>query len=324
MKTKTKSPMLVSGREGPSTTEEVVAIEYHDNRPFAVHTKVTIEWDKVCGWRPEDGKKFSNSRNDYSFEWSKTNGQLYWHNRGGGGSWKEFIAAAFTNPNPPYAQVWLAKGVRARAYKPDTRCRKMIDLSDADLLARGYERVARPIILTNSCNEPTPNPFDVADGDIDCRYCKFCDDYLPDSDGNSLCEHVVYCDDCCGWVYDLCAGHVDLDDSRAKPVRHDDDWVDGKTDECCAHKGNIRLRINGDRLETTMGSDMPIAQAASVIADIIDRRRKQLRLFGPVPKEIYAFGRSVVVKKKAVHVGCSKVAWSEIERIAGLLNGVEV
>lgn len=200
-----------------------------------------------------------------------------------------------------------------------------IDLSDADLLERGYERIAKPLTLHGWFTKRTRNPFDVADGDIGCYYCKFCDDYLPDSDGARLCDHVIWCDECSDRVYDLPQGHVSIDSSDATPTRHDEGWVRGEADECeYPHNGSIRLRINDGYVETSNGRSIPVAEAARVIADITDRRNKQLRLFGPTPKQIFAFGARVVVTRKVVRVGCTQLAWDEVKRIAAMLGEMEL
>lgn len=315
------TPIIVDGQK-PGRTEEVVAIEYRGGKPFGVQTKGTTEWGKVRGWRPEDDTKISVSANYYDFEWSKTNQQLYWHNSAGGGNPDLFIVSgSFCNPVPPPVKIWLAPGVRAVEYVEGTRCEQVRDVSDAELLERGYLRIARPLILSGNFVKRTRNPFEVADGDTDCYYCKFCDDYLPDGDGD-LCEHVIWCDEYSGYVYDTPEGHVDIDSSNSKPVRHDDEWVTGESDDPFAHKGSIRLRINGYCVETSDEHSVTISEAAAVIAYVHDFRTKQFRLFGESPG--YVRGYRIKVEKDHVRIGCARIAMAEIERIAKLLETVSV
>lgn len=321
---KKHTPIMADGR-GPGQTEEVVIIVYHDRKPFQVETKLTTEWDKVRGCRPEDGTKISTSRNDYNFEWSKTHEQLYWHNSGGGGNPDQFVVSgSFCEPNPPPAKIWMAPGIRAVEHVEGTRCEQVRDVSDAQLLERGYLRIDRPLLLSGGwTGKRTRNPFEVAEGDTDCRYCKFCDDHLPDTDGD-LCDHVVYCDACCGYVYDTPEGHVDIDSSDEVPVRHDEAWAAGETDEVVPHKGSLRLRINGDCVESSDDHSVSIGEAAAIIADIADIRSKQLRLFGGMPKRTCACGYVIKIEKNHVRIGCATIALAEIERIAKLLEFVSV
>lgn len=309
-------PMMVAGQK-PGVTEEIFVIEYHAGKPFGVKTKLTTDWTKTRHghWKPED-KTISTSSRDYDFEWSKTNEQLYWHNPGGGGDPAIIHVGRFANPDPPYAQIWMAPGVKAVGYVEGSRCEQTRDVADAELLAYGYERIDRPLLL-NLDSKRTRNPFEVADGDTDCRYCKFCDDYLPDGDGD-LCEHAIWCDDCSGYVYDLPEGHVDIDSGDSEPVRHDE-WVSGETDEFCGHKGDIRLRIMDGNVETSDGHEVPIEEAARIIADLMDTRNRQLRLFGEAATP-NIIGYRAKILRDSIRIGCVEIKWSEILRIDGLLK----
>lgn len=198
--------LLVSHDIESGVIEEVVAIEYRGVKPFSVQTHVSTDNREKAWFKPGDAEIIHGSRH-YDFEWSRNNESLYWHMSGCGGSWTEFNLSPFPNPSPPKAKLWLAPGVQAVEYLWKTQRTRMI--SDARMLAMGYQRIAMPLSL-GRIGHKGRNPFDAAIGDTDCVYCKFCDDYLPDT-GGWLCNHIFWCDDCEGHVYELTGGHIAVD-----------------------------------------------------------------------------------------------------------------
>lgn len=222
------SELLVAHGEGSHKTEWCAAIEYQRGKPFSVMTWLRTDYTREPWWpnRRDQSCPVGNGAQNYDFEWCRTNGQLYWHLSGFGGDPTEFMVSGFSKPSPPPAKLWLAPGVRAVEYVAKTRTTR--PLTDRQLLARGYLRIARPLALTRLLDEfarkrgeATRNPFDVADGDRECVYCRHCDDYLPGTDETWVCDHVRWCDDCLGYVYEDDKGaHTSIDRPDGKPVTH--------------------------------------------------------------------------------------------------------
>lgn len=215
------APMLVDGH-GENVTEEVRAIEYHDGKPFAVMT-CEIR-DDVARTGRHAADRYLSTAQQYDFEWCRTNRQLYYHQSGSGGSANEFHVGPFCKPSPPPAKLWLAPGVRAYEYTGKRLATGRRFVSTDRLLRMGYELIQEPLDLRRLTRERkgTLNPFDVAEGDTECHYCKFCNDYMPNNGwGDWLCDHVRWCDECGWWVYDKT--HVRLDSHDGKPTVHSGD-----------------------------------------------------------------------------------------------------
>lgn len=219
-----EKPMTVSHGVDNITVETVLAIEYHDGRPFSVMTHTRTDNRRKPWYQPNRDTAFTGCPQHYDFEFCKRDQQLYWHNSGSGGE-DGFVVSRFAKPSPPKAKLWLAPGVTAMEYVG----RKSLNrkpCGERRLLAMGYELIAAPLDLTSlhtgwsSHIGATCNPFDVAEGDTECQWCDECQDRLPDRDGR-LCEHVVWCDECCWWVYEKT--HVRLDSMDDEPTIHDDE-----------------------------------------------------------------------------------------------------
>lgn len=219
-------PGDVVWKSSERTYETVAAIEYdRGGRPCCVFTRKVTDFRGRPWYDPSKERPFGIAGFHYSIDWCRRDKQLYWHNTGGGFDTTTYHVAKFTNPVPPKARLWMAPGVSAVAYvgRDWKRTRKV---GDAELLRRGYKRIAKPLDLSRFLSEWERNkgvkiysPIDVAQGDTECEYCATCRDYLP-AEGDWLCDHVHWCEECCWWVRDVKGGHVRLDGSRDEVETH--------------------------------------------------------------------------------------------------------
>jgi hypothetical protein len=138
--------------------ETVLVIEYHDGN---VHAVVT-------------------DHNAYDFYWCQRDGCHYYHDSGGGGASDGHFVGHYNEPNS--CQIWTAPGVTFCDYAPGQSL-ECVAVSESELTARGYERIAAPLLEDGQCN-----PFEVAtEQDGLMVYCSICDDWLP---SDSLCRHI--------------------------------------------------------------------------------------------------------------------------------------
>ncbi len=188
-------------------------------------------------------------------------------------------------------------------------------MSESRLLKLGYLLILEPLPLKHFDDE-TVNPFNIADGDTDCVYCKFCDDYLPD-DGGRLCDHACYCDECGGMVYDTPSGHVSMDSHDATPTRHDMEWLRGEIDDYDFEHSAVMLRVKNGHVETSERHRIPADMAIRAIEFMREHRA------GWKGEHRIAPGMNLEdVSAESVKVGCTMIAWSEIDRIADELGGI--
>lgn len=151
---------------GEATLHTIQVVKYHDGRPFAVIT----------------------DHGYFDFEYCKRDHTLSYLDTGGGLHENRHFVSRYTNPVPPYTQIWTAPGVQLVDWA-DGRCKQIVPVDEADLLARGYQRLAEPLLLCEAhSHEQTRNPFEAADAaDGHHEYCSICDDMLPD---DNLCAHL--------------------------------------------------------------------------------------------------------------------------------------
>ena len=96
-----------------------------------------------------------------------------------------------------------------------------------------------------------------------------------------------------------------------------DSWVIGASDYA-PHTQTIRLRVKGERIETSWGADIPVSDAVAMWALLpnlagSDRiKRLQIRL-GAYPLDKVEPDLSIVA-------GCHRIAGDELRRIAGILG----
>lgn len=315
-----KSSELIVPSSALDKTVKVIAIEYLDDKPFSVRTRVVTDWTKnPRGHRRPEDKKTSSHCNDYNFEFHRSGQSLYWHRSGSGGTWKHFYVSCFCEPNPPPAKLWLAPGVKAIAYVEGTHCRKTRDVSDAELLEMGYLRIAEPLELDSAYGK-SRNPFDVSDGNTECHYCEYCNDRIPDNGGGRLCEHITWCDECEAHVYETAEGHVSID--GGEPVNHEVEdiaaWLAGEDVELGEHY-IVKLRINGDQVEASNGYEMPIATVKAGI-----ELARKYRESGLTSNTGTRFGAYYVtrISKFSVKIGCTTIPWDEVDRIEKLIDAM--
>lgn len=161
--------------------QRVVAIEYQDDRPAAVMT--ARDWNH--------GGKSGTSADYYDFEWCERDQALYFELIGGG-PLNGYSVARFAEPQPPKAKLWLAPDISVQDAGRDEKT-----ISNAELLAMGYEIINEPLLLDSGWGRPSTNPFDHAESG-GCLYCRECDDWLPEDE---MCQHLDWCDECGMWVY---------------------------------------------------------------------------------------------------------------------------
>ncbi|MGC4033656.1 MAG: hypothetical protein QM754_18380 [Tepidisphaeraceae bacterium] len=218
-------PPTMIRNQSDGVIQTVVAIEYQDGRPSSVVVREEKDNTAKPWFRRGEDSPVGVTRCDYGVEWCKRDSQLYWHMHGCGGSISEVAVLGFSKPSPPKAKLWLAPGVTAVEYVGRTNPRRK-PIGKTRLRNLGYELIASPLDLTSLHTGwtkhvgQTCNPFDVADGDVECQYCKHCRDWLPDRDG-VLCEHVEWCDECSWYIYSKT--HVRLDSDDGKPTIHSND-----------------------------------------------------------------------------------------------------
>jgi len=178
--------------------EEVVWIEYHDGRPFAV---VTGDERGMSTW---------------DFEFCKAEGRHYYHRSGGGPAWSGCVVNAFSEPDPPPGQLWRKAGVPLCANDG-----KRTPLTDADCLAMGLVVIAEPLDV-GGCQG---NPFEVAE-EGRTVYCEFCEDNVLSDGYDDPCEHITWCEECGWWVYEDVhhrrVGMGDAEPTVHKGVKHED------------------------------------------------------------------------------------------------------
>lgn len=171
----------------------LVAVEYQDGRP--VLATVQHRWNHGRKpWYRKGTPATGFAYDDFQFEFCRRDDALYFHHIGlGSGPADEYHVARFVHPRPPKAQLWLADGVKAVTWV--SKRRPKVEVSDAGLLRRGYERIAAPLTLTAPFGPPTRDPFAAARECDNIVYCPRCRDWLPD-ESDEPCEHIWWCDRC--------------------------------------------------------------------------------------------------------------------------------
>jgi hypothetical protein len=202
-------------------SHRVVFIEYHDRRPFNVVTENHWVHSGKPWFKPGVDRPNGTSACYWDFEWCKRDETLYYSQSGGGGDPRSIYIGRFTEPDPPPGLFWAAPDVRFHRWvskaKPEVAIR-----SDSVLLAMGYRRLARPLLLKAAyhagSDKRTRNPFLAAE-ELEGRiaYCMICDDHFP---SDHECEHMEWCDRCACLVY--IDGHIPEDSHDGKPVIHDE------------------------------------------------------------------------------------------------------
>ena len=100
-----------------------------------------------------------------------------------------------------------------------------------------------------------------------------------------------------------------------------DKWVRGETDQRPYHtmNGEVRLRVKGDVVETTMGAQVPLTHAVKAF--------KAIKTCHDKKKTFETNGRTIrlgnfridrIDEEGNVVAGCHHIKWSEIERVAKL------
>jgi hypothetical protein len=186
--------------------QRVVAVEYQDGWPVSVLTELHWDHSRKPWFDPAKHPATGTCAEWWDFDWCKRDGTLRYHNSGSGGEIR-FHVARFVHPTPPKAELWVADGlpvVTAARRKDGTWGERRVGA--AELLRRGYARIARPrsLPLVNAYPyrkvKTTLNPFE-AGWEGDTIYCDRCDDHLPSEDTYRPCDHVEWCDECGMWVY---------------------------------------------------------------------------------------------------------------------------
>lgn len=185
-------PLTVAEREYMA---RIVAIYYIDDRPHQVITE--HEWDNSKkSWNKAGKTAKGLAHSDYDFDWCKTHQTLYQHNSGGGGGRAEAYVNEFCEPNPPPGKLWVACGTPI--VRNSIRARKHLDARA--LLKMGYILIDEPLTLILPGYAPTTNPFECSE-ESETVYCQKCDDHLPRPDGDEVCKHIKWCEDCGWWAY---------------------------------------------------------------------------------------------------------------------------
>lgn len=98
------------------------------------------------------------------------------------------------------------------------------------------------------------------------------------------------------------------------------DWVDGKHDgRGWFHNSPVRMRINGDKVETSLGAEFPLDHAIKAfwILKAIRERGDSWRRNGEEIR-LGHFRVDSIDGHGVVKAGCHTVEWAEIERVAAL------
>ncbi len=184
----------------------VVAIEYQDGWPSSVLTE--HHWDHTGEpwFKPGRDRPNGVTAGHWDFDWCKRDQSLHFHQSGFGGEVRYHVAR-FCQPVPPKAQLWVADGIPIVTHvtrKDGTWGERPV--GDAELLRRGYERIATPrrLPLVNCYPyrkaKTTPNPFE-AGWEGETIWCDRCGDHLPCEDTYRPCDHIEWCDECAMWFY---------------------------------------------------------------------------------------------------------------------------
>jgi hypothetical protein len=205
----------------------IVFIDYYDRKPCNVVTEEHWDHTGEPWFKPGIDKPTGTCAAYWDFDWSKRDGTLYFYQSGVGGDPLSAQISPFVRRDPPPGLIWAAPEVRFHRWlskaKPDVAIR-----SDATLLAMGYRRLSRPLVLAgNGWGMPkgSRNPFSVAEEtDSHLAYCKICDDHFP---SDAECKHLEWCDRCASLVY--VDTHVREDEPDGKPVIHGPDEEDDES-----------------------------------------------------------------------------------------------
>lgn len=185
--------------------EEIVAIEYQREGPHRCWIPFSVT--TLDGECPQQ----------WDFDWSRKFGTLYYHCSGGGGNFERYHVSRYVTPVPVACLLWIARDIPFYAH--DGKRERIV--KKADLKHRGYRLIAHPriIALPNQIRPSSSNPFEIAwESEGGTVYCRICKDRFPDEPCN-VCQHLYWCDDCLGWVFESKDGHQDSDNSTADWIR---------------------------------------------------------------------------------------------------------
>ncbi len=211
---------------------KILVIEYFEDKPSAVITDyATFDFD-YC--KRDDEVTFLNVGSGYRDE----NG---------------YSVNGFCNPVPPPCKIWAAPEVNFVKWKFSKK--PSVPVSEEEMLAMGYLRIAEPLTLKTWDGKETTCPFK-AGNESDCHtaYCSICDDNLPE---DHLCDHLYapYCGETIG------SGGEEVDQktffSMLDILANADDWREWQEWGCAKYKYPVLQAKNAvHALEILLADDV--------------------------------------------------------------------
>jgi hypothetical protein len=128
----------------------------------------------------------------FDLDWSRGAQTLYAHNSGGGGDYLRISVARLVDPSRPML-FWADP--RCRFTKYVSKARPAVPINDAEMLRRGYKRIAVPLMFQGS-----RNPMEIAqESSYGTLWCHKCKDYH-ERETWSVCRAWEWCDECTCFV----------------------------------------------------------------------------------------------------------------------------
>jgi len=148
------------------------------------------EYHKTDGeWRPcsivttkQNGSRVSQTQ--YDVDWCKRDERLYSHESGGGGG-LEVCIHGFCDAPKICGRIWVREDAELVHYVKIDDKWVTAPLPRERLASMGYEVLAEPL---------SPDPLEDCEQETETQYCRICDDYLPSSYEERLCNHLFYVD----------------------------------------------------------------------------------------------------------------------------------
>lgn len=172
--------------------EKLVFVEYIHGKPINVVTAKYWDHSGFAWFNPAKDAPTGTCPEHYDFEWSRTHGNIYYHNSGCGGDYE--ITLSKWIGSVKQINVWADPIVQfvvdvKRKGEWTTR-----PATPRDWLRLRYRRLRLPKLISGS-----RNPFEYA-CESRCEWCPKCKDWLPTDDTDSPCEHMTWCDGCAMFV----------------------------------------------------------------------------------------------------------------------------